>query len=78
MAKERCEIWARHMLDNKSTIRKTAAYFGVSKSLVHNEFSSKLKRANLFLYIKTKALLNKNFKDKHIRGGESTRKKYAK
>lgn len=77
MAKERCEIWAHYMLENKTTIRKTAAHFGVSKSLVHNEFSKKLKRANLFLYIKTKKLLDKNFKEKHIRGGEATRKKYV-
>lgn len=74
--RERCEVLARYLLENKTTIRKTAQAFNISKSLVHNEVSKKLKKKNLFLYFKVKSLLNKNFKEKHLRGGESTKIKY--
>ena len=78
MSKQRCEILGKYMLDNKSTIRKTAMEFGLSKSLVHVEVSKKLRKINKFLYLRVKSLLNKNFKEKHIRGGQATKLKYQK
>lgn len=74
----RCEMFAIYLINNKSTIRKTANYFGVSKSLVHNDVSKKLPLLNKTLYKKLKVILNINFNEKHIRGGMATREKFKK
>ena len=72
----RCELLARYIIDNKTTIRKTASKFEISKSLVHNDVSNILPKVNRELYFKVKKILNKNFEEKHIRGGIATRNKY--
>ena len=72
----RCEIFAHYILDNNTTIRKTANYFKISKSTVHNDVSNKLKEKNYELYLLVKRVLEKNFSEKHLRGGESTKRKY--
>lgn len=69
---------ANHILETHDTIRKTAQIYGVSKSTVHNDVSIKLKKVDYLLYKKIKPILNKNFAEKHIRGGESTKNKYLK
>ena len=74
----RAEEFARYILDNDSTIRKTAMYFHISKSTVHNDVSKKLKSENYLLYLEVKKVLTKNFNEKHIRGGYSTKLKYQK
>lgn len=74
----RAEKFARYIVDNNSTIRKTAKFFQISKSTVHNDLSKKLKYEDYNLYLEVKKILFKNFSEKHIRGGESTRKKYKK
>lgn len=73
---ERAEKFALYLVENKSTIRKSADVFGVSKSTFHNDVSNKLKNINKYLYAEVKKILDENFKEKHIRGGESTKKKY--
>ena len=74
----RAERFAQYILDNNSTIRKTAKYFNISKSTVHNDVSKKLRICNYSLYKKVKKILIINFNEKHIRGGNSTRLKYKK
>ena len=74
----RAERFAQYILDNNSTIRKTAVYFNISKSTVHNDISKKLKYKNYQLYLQIKEILIKNFNEKHIRGGISTKLKYRK
>ncbi len=74
----RPEVLASYIVENKSTIRATAKVFGYSKSLVHNDVSNKLKKINLGLYEEVKEILNKNFEEKHLRGGEATKNKYLK
>lgn len=75
---QRCEIFARYIIENKSTIRKTAEVFGVSKSLVHNDVSKKLPKINIGLFNRLNIVLNINFNEKHIRGGLATKAKYEK
>ncbi len=75
---KRCEILANYLLENNTTIRKCASFFGYSKSLVHLEVSKKLKQVNHKLYLKVKILLDKNFKEKNIRGGMATKQKFLK
>ena len=72
----RCEKLAQYMLENGSTVRSTAEKFGVSKSTVHKDVTQKLKECNPALYLQTRALLEKNKAERHLRGGEATRRKY--
>ena len=67
---------ANHINRTHDTIRKTAKIYGYSKSTVHNDVSVKLKFIDVALYHKTQAVLQENFNEKHLRGGEATRKKY--
>ena len=69
---------AKHILENKTTIRSTAKSFGIPKSTVHHILSKKLKHINYSLYKDVKILLDENFNNKHIHGGESTKNKYLK
>lgn len=67
---------ANYLLENKTTIRATAKEFGLPKSTVHHDVSTKLKYINYPLYLKVKKLLEQNFNVKHLHGGESTKQKY--
>ena len=69
---------ANYILENQTTIRATAKEFNIPKSTVHHDLSTKLKHIDHTLYKQVKVLLEKNFKNKHINGGESTRIKYEK
>lgn len=77
-AKERCVLLATYLIENKSTVRAVAAKFGVSKSTVHKDITANLKRVNPELYTQVKEILENNKKERHIRGGEATRKKFCK
>ncbi len=67
---------ANHINTTHDTIRKTAAIYGYSKSTIHHDVSIKLKLLDDNLYQQTKKILDENFSEKHIRGGEATKKKY--
>ena len=73
---ERVICVANHIYDTHDTIRKTAKIYGYSKSTIHNDVSVKLKAIDRSLYEKTKQVLDENFAEKHLRGGEATKKKY--
>ena len=74
--RSREERFAVFIIENNSTIRKCANYFGISKSTVHNDLSKKLKNTNRFLYYMVYKILNNNLAERHIRGGNATRLKY--
>ncbi len=74
--KERCVILASYLVENKSTVRAVAAKFGISKSTVHKDITQSLKKINKPLYYEVQTVLEKNKKERHIRGGEATKKKY--
>lgn len=69
---------AEHVADTHDTIRKTAQDFNLSKSTVHYDLSIRLKKVDYELYKRVKKILDNNFAEKHIRGGESTKRKYEK
>lgn len=73
---ERCERLANYLVENKTTVRKVASHFGVSKSTVHKDITYKLKKVNKALYEQAKEILDINKQERHIRGGEATKKKY--
>ena len=74
--KERCETFAQYVIENGATVRQAAAYFGISKSTVHKDLSVKLKYVNNALYQRVKQILELNKSERHIRGGEATKRKY--
>ena len=75
---ERCEKLARYIIENKSTVRDTAKKFGISKSTVHKDVTEKLSKINYTLYCEVVKILEINKSERHIRGGEATKRKYQK
>lgn len=67
---------SQHILDSKHTVRQTAAVFGVSKSTVHKDMIERLPEINKRLASRVRQVLEVNKSERHIRGGEATRKKY--
>ncbi len=75
---ERCEKLARYIIENKTTVRDTAKKFGISKSTVHKDVTEKLPKVNNSLFIEVAKILEINKNERHIRGGEATKRKYQK
>jgi putative DeoR family transcriptional regulator (stage III sporulation protein D) len=74
--KERCVVLARYLVENKATVRAVAAKFGISKSTVHKDITQALRHVNPALYEEVKGILEVNKQERHLRGGEATKKKY--
>jgi len=74
---ERVLLAAGHIKETHETIRETAKKFGYSKSTIHNDVCYRLPKIDMALFEETKKVLDENFADKHIRGGEATKKKFA-
>ena len=71
---------AKYYVENDSTIRKTAKYFGIPKTYVHKaleEFQMDRRTAGSELALKVRAQIRKNTKERAKRGGAATRAKYA-
>lgn len=75
---KRAEELGKFFLANKSTVRKAATQFGISKSVAHNDLKKILPEQNANLSKEVTKLLEKNFEEKHIRGGEATKRKHFK
>ena len=76
--KERAEVLAEYVINTGATVRACALRFGISKSTVHKDLSTKLRYINANLYSQVKEVLEINKAERHIRGGEATKKKYMK
>ena len=76
--RERAEILGEYVIETGATVRACAAKFGISKSTVHKDLSTRLRYTNAVLYSQVKKVLELNKSERHIRGGEATRKKYLK
>lgn len=74
---ERCVILGKFIVENNATVRAAARQFGISKSTVHQDITVKLEKANKALFEEVKSVLDKNKQERHIRGGEATKKKYS-
>lgn len=68
---------ARYILQTSDTVRGTAEVFGISKSTVHKDVSERLPRISKELAEEVRNVLDRNKAERHLRGGEATRKKYA-
>lgn len=73
---KRCEILGAYLIETQGTVREAAAEFGISKSTVHKDVTERLKTENHAMYELVRLLMNKNKSERHIRGGEATKRKY--
>ena len=65
---QRAALLGEYIAKNSATVRAAARAFGCSKSTVHKDVSSRLRRA----------VLARNKAERHLRGGAATRRKYGK
>ncbi len=65
-----------YILKTEATVRQVARNFGVSKSTVHKDITERLPHINRHLALQIKKVLEKNKAERHLRGGEATRRKY--
>lgn len=69
---------ADYIIETNKTIREIALVFNVSKSTVHKDLHERLLRLNTTKYDEVNDILKFHTYIKHIRGGESTKKRYKK
>ena len=74
--KKRAMDIVSYIIESSSTVRQTADVFGVSKSTVHKDVTERLPQINKQLSSQVKHILDSNKAERHIRGGEATKKKY--
>ena len=66
---------AVYIIETGATVRTAAKQFGVSKSTVHKD-CQRLKEIDRTLYEGVRLILEENKRQRHIRGGIATRRKY--
>ena len=72
---ERAISIANYIVEHNATVRQTAKAFGVSKSTIWKD-QHRLRRQNPGLWAEVQAVVQKNKAERHLRGGEATRRKY--
>ncbi len=73
---DRVQQVAKYIINTKSTVRKAANEFGISKSTVHVDITKRLEKVNPSLAGEIKKILEENKLERHIRGGLATKQKY--
>ena len=68
---------AHYIVDRQTTVRETAKHYGLGKSTVHAYLTVYLPLIDKKLSAKVLDLFALNQSEKHLRGGNSTRLKYA-
>ena len=68
---------AEYIVDTGATVRQAAKVFHFSKSTVHKDVTERLYSVDKSLYKDVKKVLEKNLSERHIRGGEATKRKYS-
>ncbi len=72
----RATILGEYIVEKRATVRSAAKKFNISKSTVHKDISERLKLTNPSLWEQCQAIMEINKRERHIRGGMATRKKY--
>ena len=67
-----------YVIKNKSTVRETASVFEVSKSTVHKDLQERLSEIDKATHERVADIFKEHIEIRHIRGGESTKRKYKK
>ena len=66
----------KYIIKTGNTVREMASVFGISKSTIHKDLRERLFEVDINLYNKVSSILQYHTDIRHIRGGESTRRKY--
>ena len=73
--RKRSRELAVYIIETGATVRTAAIHFGVSKSTVHKD-CQRLKFIDRRLFEGVRKVLDENKRQRHIRGGDATRRKY--
>lgn len=66
----------KYILDNDKTVREMSGIFGISKSTIHKDLRERLFLIDKDMYSKVSNVLQYHMDIRHIRGGESTKRKF--
>lgn len=69
---------ANYIIETGKTVREIATDYNVSKSTVHKDLHERLKKIDKKKFEQVDKILKYHIDVRHIRGGESTKKKYQK
>jgi putative DeoR family transcriptional regulator (stage III sporulation protein D) len=73
---KRAIAFGKYIADTGATVRQCAKNFGISKSTVHSDVTKRLGGIDKELFAKVRRVLDKNKTERHLRGGEATKRKY--
>ena len=74
---ERAVLLGEYIACTGATVRAAADRFGISKSTVHKDVTTRLRPLDPELLRRAQVVLERNKAERHLRGGAATRKKYA-
>lgn len=72
----RVEQAAAYILRTGATVRACAGRMGVSKTTIHKDMRRRLPLLDAQKSEQVDAILKKNLEERHLRGGDATRRKY--
>ena len=73
---DRVILEGEYIIRTGDTVREMADIFEVSKSTIHKDLKERLLEIDKNMYEKVKKILKYHSCVRHIRGGESTRRKF--
>ena len=73
---QRARMCAEYIVATGCTVRACSAHFHISKSTVHKDVSERLEMIDEDLFEEVRQVLDVNLNERHIRGGDATRRKY--
>lgn len=73
---ERVRKCGEYIAATGCTVRACASHFGTSKSTVHKDVTERLPYLDPSLCQKVHKVLSKNLSERHLRGGDATKKMY--
>lgn len=76
LIKERVLKEASYIIKTKKTIRDLAKKYKLSKSTIHNDLTTKLKKIDKILYARVQNIFSEHKEVRHINGGNATKMKY--
>lgn len=77
LPEERAVLLGLYIKETGATVRAAAKKYGVSKSTVHKDVTTRLEKLNPILFNDVRIILEKNRQERHIRGGDATKRKYS-
>ena len=68
---------AGYIIAHQATVRKAAQEYRISKSTVHKDVTQRIEEVDPVLAAQVRQVLQHNMEERHIRGGQATKRKYA-